>query len=66
MLDNTEGHSKMDDPEKLATWVRKTQDEDKENKPTTQYMLATTTRAQTRTHCVFASLCDETRINFLI
>jgi hypothetical protein len=56
----------MDDPEKLATWVRKTQDEDKENKPTTQYMLATTTCEQTRADCAFASLCDETRIYFLI
>ena len=66
MLDNTEGHSKMDDPEKLATWVRKTQDEDKESKHTTQYVLATTTCEQTRAHCAFASLGDETRKKFFI
>jgi hypothetical protein len=56
----------MDDPEKLATWVRKTQDEDKESKHTTQYVLATTTCEQTRTHCAFASLGDETRKKFFI
>ena len=37
-----EGQSKMDNPEKLAT--QSTQDEDKQNKSTTQYVLDTTIR----------------------
>jgi hypothetical protein len=36
----------MDNPEKLATLG--TQDEEKQNKNTTQYMLATTLRKQTQ------------------
>ena len=38
------GQSKMDNPEKMAT--QGTQDEDKENKSTTQYVLDTTIRKQ--------------------
>jgi hypothetical protein len=38
--------SNMDNPEKLATYG--TQDEEKENKNTTQYMLDTTMRKQTQ------------------
>ena len=34
----------MDNPEKLETWG--TQNEEKQNKNTTQYMLDTTTRKQ--------------------
>ena len=45
MLENTEGQSKMNNPEKLAT--QGTQDEDKQSKYTTQYMLDTTMRKQT-------------------
>jgi hypothetical protein len=41
------GQSKIDNPEKLATKV--TQDEEKENKNTTQYVLDTT---QTNTNNV--------------
>jgi hypothetical protein len=37
----------MDNPEKLATLG--TQDEDKQNKNTTQYVLDTTMRKQTQT-----------------
>ena len=36
----------MDNPEKLATWD--TQDEEKENKNTTQYVLDTIMRKQTQ------------------
>ena len=36
----------MDDPEKVAT--QGTQDEDKQNKHTTQYVLYTTIRKQTQ------------------
>ena len=36
----------MDNPEKLATWG--TQDEEKQNKNTTQYVLDTTVRKQTQ------------------
>jgi hypothetical protein len=39
--------SKKDNPEKLATCG--TQDEEKQNKNTTQYVLDTTTRKQTQT-----------------
>ena len=39
------GQSKMDNPEKLAT--QGTQDEEKQNKKTTQYVLDTTIRQQT-------------------
>ena len=38
------GQSKMDNPEKLAT--QGTQDEDKQNNNTTQYLLDTTIRKQ--------------------
>ena len=37
----------MDNPEKQATYG--TQDEDKQNKNTTQYVMDTTTRKQTQT-----------------
>ena len=40
------GQSKMDNPEKLATYG--TQDEDKQNKNTTQYVLDTTIHKQTQ------------------
>ena len=40
------GQSNMDNPEKLATLG--TQDEEKQNKNTTQYMLATTMHKQTQ------------------
>ena len=40
------GQSKMDNPEKLA--IQGTQDEEKQNKNTTQYVLDTTTRKQTQ------------------
>ena len=40
------GTIKMDNPEKLATQC--TQDEDKQNKNTTQYVLDTTIRKQTQ------------------
>ena len=36
----------MDNPEKLATWG--TQDEEKQNKNTTQYVLDTTRHKQTQ------------------
>jgi hypothetical protein len=36
----------MDNPEKLALWG--TQDEEKQDKNTTQYLLDTTTRKQTQ------------------
>ena len=39
------GQSKMDNPEKLAT--KGSQDEDKQNKNTTHYVLETTIRKQT-------------------
>ena len=39
------GQSKMDNPEKLATYG--TQDEEKQNKNATQYVLETTIRKQT-------------------
>ena len=39
MLENTEEAIKMDNPEKLA--IQGTQDEDKQNKNTTQYVLDT-------------------------
>ena len=39
------GQSKMDNPEKLA--AQGTQDEDKQNKNTTQYVLDTTIHLQT-------------------
>ena len=39
-LENTERQSKMDNLEKLAPWG--TQDEDKQNKNTTHYVLDTT------------------------
>ena len=41
----------MDNPEKLATWYtrQKTQDDDKQIKNTTQYVLDTTTPKQTKT-----------------
>ena len=46
MLENTEGSiKKMDNPEKLATYG--TQDEENQNKNTTQYVLDTTIRKQT-------------------
>ena len=38
--------SKIDNPEKLAT--QSTQDEEKQNKNTTQYVLDTTIRKQTQ------------------
>jgi len=41
------GKSKMDNPEKLAAYV--IQDEEKQNKTTTQYVLYTTIRKQTHT-----------------
>ena len=40
------GQSKMDNTEKLATQA--TQNEDKQNKNTTQYIVNTTTRKQTQ------------------
>ena len=40
------GQSKMNNPEKLAT--QGTQDEDKQNKNITQYVLDTTMRKQTQ------------------
>jgi hypothetical protein len=40
------GQSKMDNPKKLATQV--TQDEEKQNKNTTQYVLDNTKRNQTQ------------------
>ena len=40
------GHSKIDNPEKLATQV--TQDEEKQIKNITQYVLDTTMRKQTQ------------------
>ena len=40
----------MDNPKKLATYG--TQDEDKQNKHTTQYVLDTTIRTQTNTNNV--------------
>ena len=40
------GQSKMNNPEKLAT--QGTQDEDKQNKNITQYVLDTTIRKQTQ------------------
>ena len=46
MVDNTERKSKMDKPEKLATYG--TQDNDKENKNTTQYVFDITMRKQTQ------------------
>ena len=46
MLENTEGAIKMNNPEKLATYG--TQDEEKQCKNTTQYVLGTTMRKQTR------------------
>ena len=44
MLENTEGAIKMDNPEKLATYDRQSE----ENKITTQYVLDTTLRKQTQ------------------
>ena len=41
------GQSKMDNPEKSAT--QGTEDEDKQNKNTTQYVLDKTIRMQTQT-----------------
>ena len=41
-----EGHSKMDNPEKLAT--QGTQGQEKQNKNTTQYVLDITMRIQTQ------------------
>jgi hypothetical protein len=41
-----EGQSKIDNPEKLATWG--SQDEVKQNKNTPQYVLATTLCKQTQ------------------
>ena len=46
MPENTEGAIKMDNPEKLAT--QDPQDEEKQNKNTTQYLLDTTIRKQTQ------------------
>ena len=46
MLENTEGAIKMNNPEKLATYG--TQDEEKQSRNTTQYVLGTTMRKQTR------------------
>ena len=43
-LENTKGHSKMDNPEKLAT--SGTQDEDKQNKNTTQHVIDSNIRKQ--------------------
>ena len=43
----SKGQSTMDNPEKLATWG--TQDEDKQNKNTTQYVMDTTICKQTQT-----------------
>ena len=40
------GQSKIDNPEKLATWG--TQDEEKQNKNTTQYLWDTTIHKQTQ------------------
>ena len=45
-VENTEGVIKMDNREKLAT--QSTQDEEKQNKNTTQYALDTTMRKQTQ------------------
>ena len=45
-LENNERQSKMDNPEKLATYG--TQDEEKRNKDTTQYVLDTTMGNQTQ------------------
>ena len=42
----TSSQSKMDNPEKLATYG--TQDEEKQNKNTTQYVLDTTISKQTQ------------------
>jgi hypothetical protein len=41
MLENTEKQSKIKNPEKLAT--KETQDEEKQSKNTTHYVLDTTT-----------------------
>ena len=46
MLENIEGPSKMDNPEKLATQC--TQDDEKQNTNATQYVLDTTIRKQTQ------------------
>jgi hypothetical protein len=46
MLGIPKGRSQMDTPEKLATQV--TPDKEKQNKNTTQHVLETTTRNQTR------------------
>ena len=46
MLENTEGQSKMDNPEKLAKYG--TQDEYNQSKNTTQYVLDTTIGKQTQ------------------
>jgi len=45
MLENTEGEKQWDNPEKLET--QGTQDEEKQNKNTTQYVPDTTIRTQT-------------------
>ena len=47
MWEKADGAIKKDNPEKLATWG--TQDEEKQNKNTTQYMLDTTICKQTQT-----------------
>ena len=46
MEHKTKGQSKMKYPDKLVTYG--TQDEDKQNKNTTQYVLDTTIRKQTQ------------------
>ena len=46
MLENTEGTTKNDNPEKLVTMD--TQDEENQNQNTTQYVLDTTIRKQTQ------------------
>jgi hypothetical protein len=45
------GKSQMDNPEKLTTYG--TQDEEKQSKNTTQYVLDTTMRKQTQRHELF-------------
>ena len=42
-----QGKSRMDNPEKLSTWVHKTQDEGNQNKNTIQHVMDTTMRKQT-------------------
>jgi hypothetical protein len=52
----------MDNPEKLATFL--TQDEEKQNKNTTQLVLNTTIRKQTRTSSDIQQYHDEHKQHF--